>query len=128
MLVLNAAAKNRRAADPSWTIAAWLSINELAKPWTEAIASGAWKIEGREKQLEYGLNAITPRSPAPRSPRSSHRGKINITDGPWIEIIGRSGGPQELAKLLEALIVFYGDDCCPGRDVAAVKVKNLERG
>ena len=58
-LVLNVAAKND-GSDSFLDYATWLSINDLAKPWTEAIASGAWKTEGREKQLEYGLNAIDP--------------------------------------------------------------------
>src|SRR5205807_9528586 len=35
--------------------AIWLSINDLAQPWTEAVESGAWKSDGRQKQLEYGL-------------------------------------------------------------------------
>jgi len=125
-LVLTAATSHEEAAtDPFLDFASWLSINELAQPWTEAIASGSWKIEGHEKQLEYGLNAIPPELAGATLAKILNEGKINITDGPWIEIIGRSGGPAELARLLEALILFYGDDCCPGRDLAGVKVKNL---
>jgi putative heme-binding domain-containing protein len=125
-LVLTAAtAPEDAAGDPFLDFASWLSINELAKPWTEAIASGAWKIEGHEKQLEFGLNAIPPELAGATLAKILGEGKINITDGPWIEIIGRSGGPKELGRLLEALVLFYGDDCCPGRDVTGVKLKNL---
>ena len=125
-LVLTAATSQQdAAADPFLDFASWLSINELAKPWTEAIANGSWKTEGHEKQLEFGLNAIPPELAGATLAKILSEGKINLTDGPWIEIIGRSGGPKELARLLEALILFYGDDCCPGRDLAAVKLKNL---
>ncbi|HEV7866528.1 MAG TPA: hypothetical protein VGO90_02525, partial [Chthoniobacteraceae bacterium] len=58
-LVLDAALKTP-PNDPHYEYAAWLSINDLAKPWTDAIASGEWKTEGREAQLAYGLKAIDP--------------------------------------------------------------------
>ena len=48
--------------DPHYGYAAWLSINDLAKPWTDAIASGAWKADTaeRQQQLAWGLRAIDP--------------------------------------------------------------------
>ena len=125
-LVLTAATAHAdAAADPFLDFASWLSTNELARPWTGAIATGSWKIEGHEKQLEFGLNAIPPELAGATLAKILSEGKINVTDGPWIEIVGRSGGPTELGRLLEALILFYGDDCCPGRDLAGVKLKNL---
>ncbi len=42
--------------------ALWLTINDLAEPWAAAVESGAWKIEGREKQLQYALKAIEPKT------------------------------------------------------------------
>ena len=40
--------------------ALWLTVNELAQPWIDSVLSGAWKMDGREKQLEYALKAIEP--------------------------------------------------------------------
>jgi putative heme-binding domain-containing protein len=123
-LVLNAAAKND-GADPFLDYATWVSINDLARPWTEAIASGAWKIGGREKQLEYGLTAIDPALAGTALAKILSDEKLDFTKGPWIELVGRAGGPRELDRLFEALILFYGPDCCPGRDVSKVKLPNL---
>ncbi|MEI9893504.1 MAG: hypothetical protein WDN28_06290 [Chthoniobacter sp.] len=123
-LVLNAAAKSD-GSDPFLDYAFWLSINDLAKPWTEAIASGAWKTEGREKQLEYGLNAIDPALAGAALAKILSDPKLDFTQGPWIDLVGRAGGPQELSKLFEALVLFYGPDCCPGIDTAGVKIPNL---
>ena len=123
-LVLNAAVKNNET-DSFLDYATWLSINDLAKPWTEAIASGAWKIEGREKQLEYGLNAIDPALAGSALAKILSNDKLDFTKGPWIELVGRAGGPPELSKLFEALVLFYGPDCCPGVDTAKVKIPNL---
>jgi hypothetical protein len=44
--------------DPTLDYALWLTINDLAEPWIAAIQSGAWKPDGREKQLEFGLKAL----------------------------------------------------------------------
>ncbi len=122
-LVLNAAVKND--ADPFLDFATWLSINDLAKPWTEAIASGAWKTDGREKQLEYGLNAIDPALAGAALAKILSDEKLDFTKGPWIELVGRAGGPHELGKLFETLVLFFGSDCCPDRDVSKVKIPNL---
>ena len=113
-LVLNTAVKSE--ADPFLEYATWLSINDLAKPWTEAIASGSWKTEGREKQLEYGLNAIDPALAGTALAKILSDDNLDFTKGPWIDLVGRAGGPHELAKLFEALILFYGPDCCRSRD------------
>src|SRR5260221_4524659 len=123
-LVLNAAVKND-GSDAFLDYATWLSINDLAKPWTEAIASGAWKTDGREKQLEYGLNAIDPALAGTALAKILSNDKLDFTKGPWIELVGRAGGPHELSKLFEALVLFYGPDCCPGLDTSKVKIANL---
>src|SRR3989442_14082025 len=46
--------------DPFLDYALWLTITDLADPWITAIKSGEWKVEGHEKQLEFGLQAIEP--------------------------------------------------------------------
>jgi putative heme-binding domain-containing protein len=91
--------------DPFLDYACWLSINDLAEPWLAALKSGAWKPEGREKQLEFGLKAIEPRlasevlaqllgdQPLPQN-----------GSGPWIELIGAAGSPKELRRLFDQLL------------------------
>src|SRR6266550_350283 len=46
--------------DPFLDYALWLTINDLDDPWIAAIKSGEWKVEGHEKQLDFGLKAIEP--------------------------------------------------------------------
>ncbi|EDY21369.1 heme-binding protein [Chthoniobacter flavus Ellin428] len=123
-LVLNVAVNNA-GADPFLDYATWLSINDLAKPWTEAIVNGTWALQGREKQLEYGLNSIDPALAGSALAKIIGDEKLDFTKGPWIDLVGRAGGPQELAKLFAAYILFYGPECCPGRDVSRVKIPNL---
>ena len=123
-LVLDTAIKNG-STDPFLDFAAWKSINELAKPWTEAIASGAWKTEGREKQLEYGLTSIDPELAGAALAKILSNEKFDFTKGPWIDLVGKAGGPHELTRLFAALTLFYGPDCCPGLDTSTVKIPNL---
>ncbi|HKQ40800.1 MAG TPA: HEAT repeat domain-containing protein, partial [Verrucomicrobiae bacterium] len=77
--------------------AVWLSINELAQPWIAAVESGVWKIEGREKQLEFGLKALPP-AQASGLVAKLIAGKP-IGSGNMIELIGRAGAPKELERL-----------------------------
>jgi len=122
-LVLNIAVKND--GDPFLDFAAWQSINDLAPRWTKAIANGTWKIEGKEKQLEYGLNAIDPALAGVTLAKLLDDGKISLNKGPWIELIGRAGGPAELAALFESLIISFGADCCPGRNMTAKRATSV---
>ncbi|MGI8966939.1 MAG: HEAT repeat domain-containing protein, partial [Limisphaerales bacterium] len=90
--------------DPFLDYAIWLSINDLAQPWLNAIQSGAWKVDGREKQLEFGLKAIEP-ALAQTVFEKVFAGKIIPRDGgPWIELIGQSGGPNQLRQLFDQLL------------------------
>ena len=114
-LILDAAMKNN--GDVFLNHAAWLSINELAKPWTDAIASGAWKSEGREAQLDFGLKALPADLSRATLARALAEGKVNLALGPWIQLIGQSGGPDDLRRLYEILLVSYGTVCCPDKDV-----------
>ncbi len=83
--------------------AAWLSINDLAKPWTEAVQSGAWRIEGREKQLEFALQSIQSKFAAPLLAKLLESRPIpRDGSGPWIDLIGKAGSEKELDQLLQA--------------------------
>ncbi|MCE9612328.1 MAG: hypothetical protein K8R23_19185 [Chthoniobacter sp.] len=118
-LILDAAMKNN--GDVFLDHAAWLSINELAKPWTDAIASGAWKSEGREAQLDFGLKALPADLSRATLARVLADGKADLAKGPWIDLIGHSGGPDELRRLYEMLLVSYGTECCPDPAVEALQ-------
>ena len=94
-----------RPMDPFLDYAVWLTINELTEPWIAAVKSGAWKFAGREKQLEFALNAIEPKSasevlgqliPAPGVSRDG--------EGPWLELIGTAGGAAELRRLFDQVL------------------------
>ena len=83
--------------------ALWLSINDLAKPWVEAIESGEWKTEGRQKQLEFGLKAIEP------DLATKALAKVIATiprdgAGASIELIGQAGGIKQLRQLFDQVL------------------------
>jgi putative heme-binding domain-containing protein len=85
--------------------ALWLTINDLAEPWAVALESGEWKIEGREKQLQFALKAIEPKL-ATRLLAKVIGDKPFPRDGAggMIELIGQAGGPAQLAMLFEQLL------------------------
>lgn len=92
--------------DPFLDYAVWLSINDLAQPWVDAIRSGQWKLEGRERQLEFGLQAIEPAlAGSVLAQLLESRSIPRDGSGPWIELIGKAGGPRELEKLFDELVV-----------------------
>lgn len=88
--------------DPNLDYALWLTINDLAEPWMQAVLSGAWSPEGREPQLEFALRALRPDQvgrvldavlgdhPLPRD-----------GSGPWVEVIGAAGGPRHLRRVFD---------------------------
>ena len=83
----------------------WLTINELAEPWIAAVKSGAWKRDGREKQFEFALKSIEPvLASAVLGQMLGNQGVPRDGSGPWIEIIGASGGAKELRQMFDALV------------------------
>lgn len=122
-LVLDGAVRSE--GDPFLEYASWLSINDMASRWTRSIASGNWKIEGREKQLEFGLSAIDPRLAGNALSQLLSEGRIELNKGPWLELVGHAGGPPELAAIFESLIITFGADCCPGRNMTAQRATTL---
>jgi putative heme-binding domain-containing protein len=83
----------------------WLTINDLAKPWLDGLLSGAWSIEGRQKELDFAANAIQPEL---LSAALNKILKIQplTRDGarPWIELIGRAGLPEDVDQLYRKLL------------------------
>src|SRR6266581_142691 len=107
--------------DPFLDYALWLTINDLADAWIATIKSGEWKVEGHEKQLEFGLKAIEPEKaslvlgqllqnkPLPRD-----------GGGAWIELIGRAGGAKELQRLFDQVLANGFDEPAAVRAFAAL--------
>jgi putative heme-binding domain-containing protein len=108
--------------------AAWLSINDLARPWTSAVKTGQWKTEGREKQLEFALKAIQPALASevitvvmntrdiPRDGR-----------GPWVELIGSAGDTKLLSRLFDQLLKGGFDEATQVRALKALNVAAKDR-
>ncbi len=110
-----------RPMDPYLDYAVWLTINELAEPWVAAVKSGAWKVAGREKQLEFALKAIEPVLAS--EILGQLLGKTGVARdgaGPWIELIGSAGGPAELRQLFDPLLRGDFTDAAALRALAAL--------
>lgn len=115
--------------DPFLDYAVWLSINDLARPWADAVKSGVWKIEGHEKQLEYALKAIQPADATDVLAQVlKSRQLAKDGNGPWIELIGKSGGEPEVRRLFEQAASGGFDDAATVRALTAVADAASERG
>lgn len=110
-----------RPMDTYLDYALWLTINDLAEPWLAAVKSGAWKIEGREKQLEFGLKAVEPDLAGDvLGQLLAARGIPRDGSGPWIELIGSSGGPAQLRQLLDQVLANGFSDTATLRALTAL--------
>ena len=125
-LVLNATDK---PMDSFVDYAAWLSINDLARPWVEGIKAGVWSVTSHEKQLEFGLNAI------PLDLAGEALGVLldrqplaNNGDGPWIELIGHAGAANELQLLYDKVLRHQFNDAATLRALAALQSAADARG
>ena len=93
------------AGDSFLDFAAWTTVNELARPWLEEIATHPDKIVGREKQLTAVAGIVDPTIAAPYVQRLFEGREIDAAgSGPWIELIGRSGGQAEVNTLAQAFL------------------------
>ena len=91
--------------DADLDYALWLSMRELAPVWVQAVTSGAWSPEGREKQLAFGLGAIEPRYAAEALAHLLQgRSLARDGSGPWLELIGRAGDSQAVDRLYLQLL------------------------
>jgi putative heme-binding domain-containing protein len=108
--------------------AVWLSINDLAKPWIDAVKSGTWHPEGREKQLEFALKALEPVQ-AGEVLDQVLKGRTITRDGtgPWIELIGAGGGPALLSRIYEQALSGGFDDTASARVLSALAGAARER-
>jgi putative heme-binding domain-containing protein len=117
-----------RPMDPFLDYAVWLSINDLARPWTEAVQMGAWKPDGREHQLLFGLKAIEPSLAAPVLAQFlTNKPLSRDGSGSWIELIGQAGGPNELQHLFDQLVQKQFDPPSSVRALVALSEANRLR-
>jgi putative heme-binding domain-containing protein len=85
--------------------ALWLTINDLAEPWAAAVESGAWKIEGREKQLQYALKAIEPRIASRLMTRLvSDKPLPRDGSGGMVELIGQAGSSLQMRLMFDQVL------------------------
>jgi len=98
------AAMNAPADDPYYQYAAWLSMNDLAELWAKSVIAGSWKVEGREKQLEFALNTIDPAIASEVLAKVVGASGIPADGGPWLELIGKAGSATDLRKVFDALV------------------------
>jgi putative heme-binding domain-containing protein len=107
--------------DPTLDYALWLTINDLAEPWIAALQSGAWKPEGREKQLEFALKALKPEQ-ASRVLGQVLASRPLAKDGagPWIEVIGAAGSPAQLRQLFDQTLNGGFDEAASARAIRSL--------
>ncbi|MCW5557301.1 MAG: c-type cytochrome [Verrucomicrobiae bacterium] len=107
--------------DPTLDYALWLTINDLVEPWIQSLQSGAWKPEGRERQLEFALKAIPP-AQASRvlGQLVGNRPLPADGSGPWIELIGAAGTPRELRMLWDQTLTGGFNESAAARALAAL--------
>ena len=91
--------------DTHFAYAAWLSMNDVAEVWTTAIKSGEWKPDtaAHQAQLAWGLSVIPAHLVGPVLSEIVSKQPIPKEGGMLIELIARSGGPNELDKLYESM-------------------------
>ena len=107
--------------DEKLEYALWLTVNDLAEPWLAALKSGAWKFEGREKQLEYGLKAIEPaQASAVLGQLIGDKPLPKDGSGPWIDLIGQAGTAKEMRRLFDQVLANGFDDAATARALAAL--------
>ncbi|NBX35207.1 hypothetical protein EBR16_07595, partial [bacterium] len=84
--------------------AAWTSVNDTARAWLADLAAHPEKVAGREAKLERIVKIADPVVAAPYIKQLFAGRQLDAAGtGPWIELIGRSGGPEELTTLFAAL-------------------------
>ena len=110
-----------RPTDPFVDYALWLSINDLAPAFVDAVKSGAWKVEGHEKQLEFALKAVEP-AVAGGILEQVRSGQTIARDGkgPWIELIGQAGDAALLTRLFEQVLNGGFDEPAAARALNAL--------
>jgi len=92
-------------SDSFLDFAAWTAANELARPWLEELAAHPEKITDRVNQLTALAYIADPVIAAPYMKRLLAGRSLDAAgSGPWMELIGKSGGQAEVDTLYAAFI------------------------
>lgn len=115
--------------------AVWLSINDLAQPFLKALESGEWKPDtaAKQRQLEFAMKSIEPGLASAFLAKSTGSKPIPRNGGgPWIELLGQSGGPAELGRMFEQVLAGGFDDAASARVLkvlgSAARLRNVRPG
>lgn len=87
--------------------AAWLTLNEMEDLFLNALKNGQWKPDSpaKEKQLEFALQAVDPgKAGRALATQLGDQPLDREGRGPWIELIGKAGGPAELGRLYQQML------------------------
>lgn len=91
--------------DPFIDYALWLTINELADVWAQAVHRGSLEADLPEEHLSFVLRSIRPSVAGPLLGVLLARNSISAEgEGTWIELIGASGLPSDLRIIFDRLI------------------------
>ncbi len=95
-----ALASLNRESDRFLDYGLWLAVNELADPLMKTLESGKSGLTG--KQLEFALASVeASRAGKYLSQRLKKQPISTDGKGPWIELIGKAGGREELQALFQ---------------------------
>jgi putative heme-binding domain-containing protein len=101
-------------ADTYYAYAAWLSVNDLAPQvmeWIEKTATAQDAKASRDAMITFALQALRPEQTSTLLAKIiQQRGVPLDGSGPWIELIGQSGGPAETRILLNGLLANTSPD------------------
>ena len=117
-----------RPMDPTLDYALWLTLNDLSEVWITAFESGAWKPEGRERQLEFALKALRPEQASRVLNRALATHPLTRDGaGPWIELIGQAGSARELRMLIDQTLASAFDETAAVRALRSLAEANRLR-
>jgi putative heme-binding domain-containing protein len=117
--------------DPFLDYALWLSINDLASTFLAALESGAWLPDtpAKQRQLDYAMRAIEPGLAGSFLAKSlTNKPLARDGSGPWIELIGTSGGVPQLSKLFQQAVGGGFNDAATARALTALNDAARYRG
>lgn len=81
----------------------WLTANDLADSWITEVASG--NLHPSTRSVEFVLKAIEPaKATVVLAKLLADRPLTSDGQGPWIELIGQSGGSAELQLLFDKVV------------------------
>ena len=92
------------AEDTFLDFAAWTTLNDLANTWLGGVVAQPDRLKGREAKLDLLVKVADPVVTGPFIQQLFQGRTIDAQGtGPWIELIGKAGGPQEITQLFGLL-------------------------